>query len=624
MKNNSIEIGKIVAVDGVNIVIELFENLTTSQYLTSASKIYEIGGVGNYLKSKKIDGELMIEILSEHTSERDLKRNEDAIIKPNILRTIKGKIKGKIFNDGSYKLGIYDSPMVFDSVYLAEKEDVEKIYIAKNSYNRFIIGNVVLNDNMPFTIDINRFFASHIAILGNTGSGKSNTLASLYENMFYSVSKSKKKYIDLINNKSRFLIIDTNGEYSNSFVEEKYKRNIKINMRKKDSDFKIPLMCTDSDDWGVMLNATEKTQQPLLDKTFSDLKRIINLDDMIICVENKVKLLSKNIFNSTKTGNQKYNSLITLRKKVTEYFDKITNKNIINYESLNDFFDLSIKYGSVCFHNSTESPTPEQIDEHINKLELKNENVDGTELFNVGIEELDFFLNINYLYNINTYEINENFIGPLLSRFNSMKSNLIKIFSSENSNKNIKEIIFDDKPVTVFDISLANSKFKVGLSSLISNKLYKYYEEQEVRNAETLSIIVDEAHNYLNKKSIENEDKMAMRTLEVFEKIIKEGRKFGVYMTISSQRPADISPTILSQCHNYVVHRLANPNDIQQIYNAVSFVDQRSIDMLPILAPGQAIFSGTSFLSPTLVQVKKPGLLVQSETTILTNLWEDD
>lgn len=114
---------------------------------------------------------------------------------------------------------------------------------------------------------------------------------------------------------------------------------------------------------------------------------------------------------------------------------------------------------------------------------------------------------------------------------------------------------------------------------------------------------------------------MALKSIEVYEKIIKEGRKFSVYLTISSQRPADISNTILSQCHNYVIHRLANPNNINQIYNVVSFIDSRSIEMLPILAPGQVIFSGTSFSSPTLVQIKRPKYNVDSENTNLTNLW---
>ena len=621
-KNKSIEIGKIVTVDGVYVTIELFENLTTSQYLTSLSKIYEIGGVGNYLKSKKIDGELMIEILSEQASEYDLRTNHDVIVKPKILRTIKGKIKGKIFNNGMYRMGVYDSPMVFDSIYLAEKEDVEKIYTSQVNEGRYVVGKVVLNDDIPFTIDINRFFASHIAILGNTGSGKSNTLASLYENMFNSKNNLGKRYIELIKNKSRFLVIDTNGEYTNSFTDDETKRIIKINMRNATSNFKIPLMCTDSEDWGVMLNATDKTQQPLLDKTFNDLKKITTLYELLGHIEDRIKTLAKIIFGSAKSANQKFTSISNLRRILVEYLEKYNKYGFIDNDSINCFFGIRVQYGQLCLNSlTTASPTNEQIDEHINSLNIRNNDTLSDEKINIGIEELEFFLNLNYQFNICAYEINENFIGPLLSRFNSMKNNFEKIFSSENINKSIIDIIFEDKSLVIFDISLTNSKFKVALSSLISNKLYKYYEEQITRNKQTLSIIIDEAHNYLNSKNIENEDKMAMRTLEVFEKIIKEGRKFGVYMTISSQRPVDISPTILSQCHNYVIHRLANPNDIKQIYNVVSFVDQKSIDMLSILAPGQAIFSGTAFLNPTLVQVKKPIFSVNSETTVLTDIW---
>ena len=486
------------------------------------------------------------------------------------------------------------------------------------------IGRLMQYNGYQVHTDINDLFSSHFAILGNTGSGKSNTLASLYENMFNSKNGVGKKYIELINNKSRFLVIDTNGEYTKSFINDEFKRVIKINMRKENSDFKIPLMCTDAEDWGVMLNATDKTQQPLLDKTFRDLKKVNTAYRMLDYIEDRTKSLIKIIFNSTKSVNQKFTSISNLHRIIDEYLNKYIQDRLIDNDSINIFFGIRVYYGQLCFGNSTTAPSIEEIDEHINNLKIRKENACDDKVINIGIQELEFFLNFNYQYNVNAYEINENFIGPLLNRFNSMKNNFEKIFSDESGDKSIVDIIFENKPLAILDISLTNSKFKIALSSLISNKLYRYYEEQETRNKETLSIIIDEAHNYLNSKTIENEDKMALRTLEVFEKIIKEGRKFGVYMTISSQRPVDISPTILSQCHNYVIHRLANPNDINQIYNVVSFVDQKSIDMLSILAPGQAIFSGTAFLSPTLVQVKRPTLSVESETTVLTQIWDND
>lgn len=617
MSKNSIEIGKIVSVDGVNVTIELFEDLASSQYLTHSSKIYEVGGVGNYLKSKKIDGELIFEILSEQASEYEVKLDKEMLPKPNIFRIIKAKIKGKLFSDGNYRMGIYDSPMVFDSIYLTEKDDVEKLFVPGNKQNKYEIGKVVLNDDIPFLIDINKFFASHIAILGNTGSGKSNTLASLYENMLNMKSGNEKKFAELMKNKSNLLVIDTNGEYTSSFIDNEFKRLIRINLRESESEFQIPLMCTNSEDWGVMLNATDKTQQPLLDRTFADLNKISDVNQLIDIIENKTKQLMKIIINSNKSNIQKINAIKSLKTLITEYLIKYNDDSIVsNY--LNNFFDFSINYTDLFV--SGKKLTSEQMEEHINSFAIST-LVSLTRDVQVGIDELEFFLNLNYQYNVNAFEINENYIGPLLSRFNSMKNNFKKIFSSSNEKNDFVKTIFEDKIIAILDISLVNSKFKVALSSLIANKLYKCYEEKEVRKKQTLSIIIDEAHNYLNSKTIENEDKMALRTLEVFEKIIKEGRKFGVYMTISSQRPADISPTILSQCHNYVIHRLANPNDIKQINNVVSFVDQKSIDMLPILAPGQAIFSGTAFLNPTLVQVNKPINAVDSSTPILTDIW---
>lgn len=620
------EIGKIISIDGMKVEIELYEPLCTSQYLTVNSEIFEVGGVGNYLKTKKMDGELIIEILSEYATEsvEKLNNNKENIIKPNISRIIKGKIKGKLFYNGKYNMGIYDSPMVFDTVYLAETSDVEKIYVSNAKSSELYIGNVVLNENIKFAIDINSFFASHIAILGNTGSGKSNTLATLYEKLFYYDAKGIK-YIDSTNDMSKFIVFDTNGEYKNSFTEnEKFKKIISVKIKKGiDCGMHIPVMCTDAEDWGIMLNATDRTQQPIIDRTFFDLKKFDTLENAIILIEDKVKTIIKKILNSNKSSNQKINCLNSLQELTIEYFKDAKFNHYISTSTLEEIFGFNISYGQLTFNGIT------NVSEIINiidskKFLLPSSSQDNSEIkLKFGMNEIDFLLNLNYQYNINAYDVNENFIGPMLSRFNSMKGNLGKIFcdSSLEEDKSLIDLLFDNAKLLVLDVSSISTKMRIAITSLIANKLYKYYENVDKRNEHSLHIIIDEAHNYLNSKNIENEDKMSLKSIEVYERIIKEGRKFGVYLTLSSQRPADISPTILSQCHNYVIHRLANPNDINQIFNVVSFIDARSIEMLPILAPGQAIFSGTSFSNPTLVQVNLPNYPVDSENTNITNLW---
>lgn len=93
--------------------------------------------------------------------------------------------------------------------------------------------------------------------------------------------------------------------------------------------------------------------------------------------------------------------------------------------------------------------------------------------------------------------------------------------------------------------------------------------------------------------------------LEVFEKIVKEGRKFGCFLMLSSQRPSDISQTIISQLHNYFIHKLVNPSDIQKIRKAVAYLDDSALDFLTVLAPGECIVSGTAFQMPTFLYVNQ-------------------
>lgn len=113
--------------------------------------------------------------------------------------------------------------------------------------------------------------------------------------------------------------------------------------------------------------------------------------------------------------------------------------------------------------------------------------------------------------------------------------------------------------------------------------------------------------------------------MEVFEEIIKEGRKFGVFMTIASQRPSDISSTIISQLHNYFIHRLVNQHDIEQVNNTISYLDKVSVESLPILATGVCVVAGQLADMPVVVKIdriedeNKP----DNETLDVVKLWKE-
>lgn len=110
--------------------------------------------------------------------------------------------------------------------------------------------------------------------------------------------------------------------------------------------------------------------------------------------------------------------------------------------------------------------------------------------------------------------------------------------------------------------------------------------------------------------------------LSVFEEIVKEGRKFGFYLTLASQRPADISPTILSQLHNYFIHRLVNEKDLTAVANTMPTIDRATFQRLPSLGKGETIISGAAVQVPLLVKVDwEPTIRPSSDDTILTKLW---
>lgn len=167
----------------------------------------------------------------------------------------------------------------------------------------------------------------------------------------------------------------------------------------------------------------------------------------------------------------------------------------------------------------------------------------------------------------------------------------------------------------------------VEFKKIIPLIICKYFYERHKQNQDekSLHIIIDEAHNILSTTSERESQTWKDYRLETFEEIIKEGRKFGVFLTISSQRPSDISETIISQLHNYFIHRLVNNEDIRAIGKAVSFIDNTSYEMISVLPQGTCIFTGVASNFPVLVQVDllpKP-LQPQSTTIDLVKLWSN-
>ena len=162
-----------------------------------------------------------------------------------------------------------------------------------------------------------------------------------------------------------------------------------------------------------------------------------------------------------------------------------------------------------------------------------------------------------------------------------------------------------ERNFVVVNLNNVNLDMKKIIPLLLCRAVYRSHKEEQEETDMSLNIIIDEAHQILSEQSYREDRSWKDYRLETFEEIIKEGRKFGVFVTISSQRPHDISPTITSQAHNYFIHRLINQRDLDSVANAVAYIDRLSHASIPTLPTGTCIFSGTATERPLKVHIRE-------------------
>lgn len=592
-----VNIGKVVSVtnDSIDVMINVNH---MEPYLIINSNVIKIGGVGNYVRVKNFVYEIISDKATlelENKYINDL--NTSKILKCNLI----GYFHQSKFIQGSN--GEY--PSVFDDVYTLIDSEISKIYLSGNLNDTISFGSYLFQQNIRFNVDVNKFFASHCLIVGNTGSGKSNTLNTIFSTLF-------DKY-DVKN--SNFLIIDTNGEYSNAFTSSK---TIRYLGAKVDSDdqIRIPINLLNCEDWKLLLEATEKTQYPIIKSVWRSIeKNIFELGkDIGRYIVNEIIKTLITIFSSNANPSIKMAACINLKSEFAYLSDTF-------YQQIEDLFrfldEYTINGTRIVSDNNFVDSTSDLIDKIKNyKCNVKKNCF--------TVEDFGVLLNACHLMRIYKYNMSENNTSPLIGRFHTHKSDFEKIFDNYigTTGQSLMNYVFGNDNILVCNVADAKKDIRRIMVTFICSKLYNEVTKIK-RGNKSLHLIIDEAHNYLSNQSIDKEDPIAKTCIETFETIIKEGRKFGVFLTMSTQRPSDITPTLLSQAHNYVIHKLVNPKDIDVIKNTVPFIDSMSIKMLSILASGQAIFSGTAFSRPNIVKIdfNANNSKVESETIKLTQNW---
>lgn len=602
------KIGQVIEVRGQKLRIRVFENKNSNILIYQGHVIKNVS-VGSFVKIPKGFSNIIGRIEGEYIQETKPTGNVSDCLRftkesETIDRIIEVNIMG-VLNDGRFQRGLIDIPLVFSDVYMLTDKEVGKIFeFSSNLATAVCIGAINDYKEEKLYISANSLFASHIGIFGNTGSGKSNTLAKLYTECFHRFKEMPGF------SKSQFLLIDFNGEYTEAFDASKkvYKLSTRV-----DTGDQIPIhqsFLEDVELWAIICEATEKTQKPFLSKSIDLYRKLREAEALMRYIRAMMKNLLIRYYDNPQTFLKQLTGLKTILSLL--FVNAEPGIKILN--------SIQLRAQGTKFYRLTEEG------EHwANNLDDYEKDFVTAVLDAVFIEAnykqvdeyliFEFALRYKYLDSLCSQYISEEHVGPLISRFDNRVKRVKRLFT-----------ICDNPPsdwLSVYSLVDVNVEFKKIVPLIICK--YFYERQRQNFNGHSLHIIIDEAHNVLSTTSERESQTWKDYRLETFEEIIKEGRKFGTFLTISSQRPSDISATIISQLHNYFIHRLVNNEDIRAIGKAVAFIDNTSYEMISVLPQGACIFTGVASNFPVLVQVdllpkqKQP----QSNTINLTDLWSN-
>ncbi|MFJ4604303.1 ATP-binding protein [Pseudomonas atacamensis] len=587
----AIRVGEVIAVNGIKITLRIFEDSNQETLFHKGIK-YRGVSIREHLLIQRGFIDIVCLVEGEYLDERKLDETAEKTV---YIRKVDVRPIGYVADNKFYE-GVKYMPMIRDCASLLSEEMVGRIY-GVNDDASFTIG-VMLKENIPISLPWTRLFNSHLGIFGNTGSGKSNTLAKLYTTLF-------REKLSGLKGKSQFVIIDFNGEYTGGQILATQDKKVTVLDSKKGAQ-KFTLESAhfwDSETLSLLFQATTNTQAPFLRRVLMGREKFKDLP--------LSHYLEKTFERAFAAAEPKAEAL-----EITREIARIIGSEALQHHLAGVKYHAQNKYFRALEGHYYDSDG-KAFAAFLKPFLAAHVKLDALDQFDELLLRCYLQLCGDVVMGYAQYE----HIQPVLVRARSSLAGL----------RNVLHIVDAPPPsflLHVISLKKCKNDVKKILPMLIAKNFYVNHKEAEGLNSpptKTLHLIIDEAHNILSEQSTREHEIWKDYRLELFEEIIKEGRKYGVYLTLSSQRPADISPTIVSQIHNFFIHRLVNERDLMLLDNTISTLDASSKSLIPSLAKGCCVLTGTAFDLPMILKIDPllEGHRPASDDVNLEALWAD-
>ena len=555
---------------------------------------------------------------------------------------------GSSDNQYEFSRGIEYFPTVGDPVLLPTPLQLKSI-VESGENRRVNIGVSPLAGNAQVSVDPDRLFGRHLAILGNTGSGKSCSVAGVIRWSIEAAQASADKRAN-----SRFIILDPNGEYTSAFRDMNCVRvyGVEKNDALGIKQLTVPLWLWNSAEWAAFTQASSKAQRPTLVQALRSVRDggieppVSQSHSMRSFLRTIVSILSLDI-NSWMPWAQFphpknfYNKLLKWNDEFigSESFSAEENESLAMIRAKIEELVIprSEQYAHFDFRKS-------EVEELLRLVKDAHQVFGGSadDVLPIDADVPLFFTGESFLRSI---EANAEIMGTteyvetMIMRFNTLLADTkLKGIISPESIGTLEQWLDEyicpsnsiDGSITVIDLSLVPAELIHIITSVVARMTLEALQRyRKINNGTTLptTIVMEEAHTFIKKYSddIENENASAMCT-KVFEKIAREGRKFGLGLILSSQRPSELSPTVLSQCNSFLLHRISNDRDQELVNRLVPDNLRGLLRELPSLPSQNAILLGWAAELPVMVRMNylKESHRPKSDDPDYWNVWIGD
>ncbi len=532
-------------------------------------------------------------------------------------QVIKIRFLGEFIN-GKYISGVIRKPKLSSKIRVITDDELTEL-MGEDSNQTFLLGTSSIYNGHPVYVDINQFFANHAAIFGNTGSGKSCGVARLVQNIFHNKN--------MIPYNANLFIFDAYGEYKTAFQNINqinpyfsYKFITTNPTDPTDSKLQIPVHLLNLDDWSLFLQASSHSQIPIIERTLKLARIFAKNDDRAMKYKNHLiaKALLAVLFSNQTTAHKKNEVFTIIEACSTPEFSFDSQIQGLGYtrvfsecfeiDSNGNFGESVLITEYILKHiDDTLETTPEPTDSFYTLVDF-SKAMEFT-LISEGFQNNQQVYDDAMLLKVRLHSVINSKIGTFFNydkpiTMDGYISSLVAV--SNNKKAQIININLEDVDDTYAKV----------IVKIIARFCFEFAKSRKERASIPFNLFVEEAHRYIQKDT-----DTFLIGYNIFDRIAKEGRKYGVLLDIVTQRPVELSDTVIAQCSNFLIFKMTHPLDIEYIRKMLPNISSDVLVKQKVLQPGNCVGFGSAFKINMIIKMEMPNPSPYSNSCNVSARW---